>query len=268
MTSSSQGASVEVMGGPVRYWEGGEGPTLVFLHGAGSIGESWVGAFPLLSRDSRVLLPDLPGFGLSPDNPKLRTFRDLGAACLEFVERTARGPVDLLGNSMGGGLAAGIALERPDLFRSLVLIAPGGLHPREDVATEVKRVLPGELNRAVFQHPERVAREFPKLRPEEVRARRATTRAALARWFSGGLDPLPYQRLRVPTLVVWGREDRILPVAWAEEIARGIPGARAAVLEDCGHAPHLELPEQFTDLVRAFHAKLPPARSLSPRVGA
>lgn len=258
---------LDLWGSPVHLWEGGTGsPTLCFLHGAGSIGQVWSGAFPILARRSRVLLPDLPGFGLSPDNPKLTSFRELAASIAELLQREGRGPVDLIGNSMGGGVATGIALERPELVRSLVLVAPGGLHARENAREEAEKVTPGEVNRWLFHRPERAAREFPTYSPEEVRARWAGTRRALRRWLSEGLEPLPFQKLSVPTLVVWGREDRILPSAWAKEIAANIPGARAEILEDCGHVPQLELPEQFSRVVEEFLRSLPAPPATVARV--
>lgn len=244
--------SVSVRGSSLHLWEGGSGPPLVFLHGAGSIGQRWVGAFPQLALRHRVLLPDLPGFGRSPDLPDLRTFTDLAAVVEEFLRQEVDGPVDLLGNSMGGGIAAGIALRSPELVRRLVLVAPGGLIEREDRHREAAQVRPGEVNRALFHRLERAQGEFPTLRPEEVRERWKQTRAVLDRWMRNGLEPLPFERIRSPTLVVWGREDRILPASWAEEIARRIPGARAVVLEDCGHVPQLELPREFCQAVEPF----------------
>lgn len=250
-----------VRGGPVHLWVGGSGPSLLFLHGAGSIGQSWTASFPLLARHHRVLLPDLPGFGLSPDNDRIETFAELAEAIAELIRDRAGPPIDLAGNSMGGGLAAGVALAHPELVRSLILVAPGGLLEREDTRSEADRLVPGEVNRGLFHRPERGAATFPTLTPEEVRARWAATRRALKRWLAQGLTPVPFDRLRVPTLVLWGREDRILPSSWASEIADRIPAARAVVLDDCGHVPQLELPEAFTATVEAFLSTLPAGRS-------
>ena len=260
MTATPEGhqRTVELRGSPVHLWEGGTGRPLFFLHGAGSIGQGWVGTFPLLARHHRVFLPDLPGFGLSADNPRLRSFRDLGESLAELVGKEGGGPVDLMGNSMGGGLATGVALARPDLVHSLVLVAPGGLHEREDMNAEAARVVPGEVNQWLFHRPERGMASFPTLTPAQVRERWKATRAALARWVQLGFEHLPCEKLRVPTLLVWGKEDRILPSSWAVELADRIPGARAVVLDDCGHVPHLELPEPFTNVVETFYSGLPP----------
>lgn len=258
---------MEVRGAPVHLWEGGQGPPLVFLHGAGSIGQEWVGAFPLLARHRRVIVPDLPGFGLSDDNPALATFRDLAEALAMLLREVGGGPVDLMGNSMGGGIATGIALERPELLRSLLLVAPGGLHEKEDMRREAARVVPGEVNKWLFHRPERAAPDFPRLSPEEVRARWSRTRGALARWTERGFEKLPFERLSLPTLVIWGREDRILPSSWAPEIAERIPGGRAVVLEDCGHVPQLEVPLPFAEVVEAFLSSLPSCGRASTMLG-
>ncbi|MDE1819403.1 MAG: alpha/beta hydrolase [Euryarchaeota archaeon] len=248
---------VDLEGSPVHLWEGGEGPPLVFFHGAGSIGQGWVGAFPLLAQHHRVILPDLPGFGLSPDNPRLKNFRDLGAALIELLRSEGRGRVDLMGNSMGGGIAAGIALEHPELVRGLVLAAPGGLHENENMHAEAARVVPGEVNQWLFYRPERGRESFPTLSPEEVRTRWRSTRQALGRWVQQGFVKLDYPKLKVPTLIVWGRQDRILPSQWAIELSERIPGSRAVVLEECGHIPQLELPGEFTQIVEGFLSTLP-----------
>ncbi len=257
--------TMEIEGMPVHLWEGGSGRPLLFLHGAGSIGQGWVGAFPLLSRHHRVILPDLPGFGLSPDNPRLRSFRELSSALVELLRQEARGePVDLMGNSMGGGVAAGIALAHPELLRGLVLVAPGGLHVDEDMQAEASRVVPGEVNQWLFHRPERVRSGFPTLTPEEVRSRWKNTRQALARWTASGFVKVDYQKLKVPTLLIWGREDRILPSSWAPEIAGGIPGGRAVILEDCGHVPQLEVPGPFAEVVENYLSTLGPSADREP----
>ncbi len=251
--------TVELEGMPVHLWEGGAGRPLLFLHGAGSIGQGWVGAFPALSEHHRVLLPDLPGFGLSPDNPRIRTFRELSTAVVELLREVSGGEkVDLMGNSMGGGVAAGIALAHPELLHSLLLVAPGGLYESEDMRAEASRVVPGEVNQWLFHRPERARSGFPTLTPEEVRARWKQTREALNRWSTNGFVKVAYRGLKVPTLLIWGREDRILPSSWAPEIAEGIPGARAVVLEDCGHVPQLEVPGPFTKVVEDYLSSLGP----------
>jgi pimeloyl-ACP methyl ester carboxylesterase len=244
-----------------------------------------------LSRTGHLIAPDLPGFGYSPPG-RAYTVRSHAHVITEVIERLSR-PATLIGNSLGGLVVIRAAHDRPDLVKRMVLVAPAG-PPRLDdqrLDSMVARRLvlqglpiagPLMINRywkatspavqlrdtlaVVCSHPERIPAEVLARSLELAAARRKQPWAVEALVRSGrsaGAMLAARQRFRVtlkeitvPTLIIQGAEDRIIPGSGVEWIAGVRPDWTLEVMEDCGHCPQLEAPVRFTDIVERWTESL------------
>jgi pimeloyl-ACP methyl ester carboxylesterase len=262
---------VEIDGLPIRYLAGGEGPSLVLLHGAGDNALDWQWVMPTLAATHRVYAPDLPG---SPDSA--RPAADYSPAFFErfvaaFVDALDIGRATFVGNSLGGLIALRLALSEPERAGALVLVDSAGLGRAVNPAfTSVnvpglgEAALPfwrtpvGAYQRAwgrtalLFAHPPgSVPREWVAeqcrlaLSPGYLEAHLAVLRTQVG--FGGQrevlVDQLPL--LEIPTLVVWGAGDRVFPESQARVAAARLQEGSLAVVPDCGHMPHVECPDRF-----------------------
>ena len=267
---------VDIKGTPVRYCEIGSGPPLVFVHGLSGAWQNWLENIPHFARRHRVIALDLPGFGASPMpdwDPSIRAYgRLVGDFCDELgVERC-----DLVGNSMGGFISAEVAISDPERVDRLVLasaagisaarmarapattgarfaaaLAPYAFRWREQALT--RPLLRHYTLRGVFYKPNALR---PEILWENIHAGLdAPGFAAAVRGLVGYdfTDRLP--EIEVPTLIVWGRQDRVVPPADAHEFKRLIPNSRLVVFDRCGHVPQLEKPARFNALLEEFLAE-------------
>ena len=264
-------ASVD--GHRLRYVRTGRGPTVVLIHGLGASLHTWKDVIPGLAPDHDVIALDLPGFGLS-DRPSDLALEDLPSAVLGLMDRLAVRRASLVGNSMGGSTAVLVAAGAPDRVSGLVLVDAAGfdlapadrprlvrlaMSPLGQAASLLpgKRLLVELALRQVFHDPalvtgERVAEYLDAVRQPGSFAALRSLGASL-----GGRDAVvsdALARVTAPTLVVWGRDDRWIPLAHAGRFARAIAGARSAVIEDSGHVPQEEQPRELLRLLREFLA--------------
>lgn len=267
---------VTVAGRPVNVVELGDGPPVVFVHGLSGSWQNWLENLPELARDHRVVALDLPGFGESALPAERISMDGYAATVLAVLDALGIDAADLVGNSMGGLVSLEVALQAPGRVRRLVLVSPAGISAegligdRAMVAlrraerlitgynvfwgTRAERVsrragLRRQLLRASAAHPELLP---PALASEQLKVSgRPGFLDALEAIVTTSLRP----RLRdvtAPTLIVWGREDRMVPVADAERFARELPDVRVTVYADTGHVAMLERPERFNADLRAF----------------
>jgi len=265
-----------LVGGPTT----GERPPVVLLHGGGldSAAVSWREAIPALAADRRVYAPDLPGYGDSdpPDaQPSIEYYVDVVRRFLDAVDVASAA---LVGISMGGGVALGVALAAPERVERLALVDAyglGGTVPGGRLSYWFTRLpLVTELTYAVLRRSRwAVARTLgailgpgkvtPALVDEVVELVREPRAGETFRWFQR-TEVLP-GRLRtdyvdrlpdvvVPTLVLHGEHDPLVPVAWAVRAGTLLPDAEVRVLPGCGHWPPREDAERFNDLLGAFLA--------------
>jgi pimeloyl-ACP methyl ester carboxylesterase len=268
---------IEVEGLPTRYLAAGDGPPLLLLHGVGDNAFDWQWVMPALAHTYRVYALDLPGSGGSakplPDySPAF--FTRFAAAFLGAlgVERAA-----VVGNSLGGLVGLRLALSDPERVAALGLVSSGGLggevtyalrslalpgYGKLAVAWGKRR--PGAAQRALgrsallFARPWRVPREWIKEQyrlarlPGFLEAQLATVRAQVG--LRGQREVLVdrLSHLKVPTLVVWGARDRVLPYSHGQEAAARLPEGTLELIPDCGHAPHVEQPERFVSGLGEF----------------
>jgi pimeloyl-ACP methyl ester carboxylesterase len=260
-TGSPSEEYVTVAGARIHLRRGGQGRPLVWLHSVeGDLG--WLQSHRLLAERFTVYAPTYPGFGASERPPWLETVADLARFNLWLLQELGLERVILAGHFLGGWLAAEMAVMCPHVVDRLVLVDAAGLKPETGEILDIFLYGVAETRRLSFfdaeQAPEYAAhfgRERTSAEKEiELRDQEMATRLC---WKPYMYDPsLPHllPRLRTPALVVWGREDRIVPLECAERYQRAIPGARLAVIERCGHLPHLERPRELAAQVLDFLA--------------
>ncbi len=253
--SAPEERSVEVNGRACRVWEKGSGEPLGYLGGLrGPV--RWTPLLDRLSESRRVVVPSLPGFAGGLGHDQLDTLLDWVTATLELIEGAGLEGEDLVGASVGGTLAAELAaLQR---VKRLVLIAPFGLYEESEPVTDLWATPPGDTS-LLASRPDALAEFLAKPEDEDpvewlVMLTRANEAAARLLWptTDTGLARR-LRRIRVPTLIVWGSEDRIVPASYAKRFADGISGPTSVKsIEGAGHAADLDAPDAVGDAILEF----------------
>jgi pimeloyl-ACP methyl ester carboxylesterase len=269
---------VQARGIETFYLEAGQGPPIVLLHGLGATNASMLPTLADLSRDYRVLAPDLPGFGGS-GKPFARYHPLFFARWLSsFLSAAGVERAHLVGNSMGGRIAIETALRTPERIDRLVLYAPSMAFRRLRAFVPIVRLLAAEMGalpmmvpratvltvlRTLFADPGRLADAWYDAAADEFLRVFATARGRIA-FFSAARQIYIEEaygargfwhrlgRLRRPALFLWGDRDRLVPHAFARHVEAVVPQAESIVLEDCGHVPQFEHPRLTHQLVRRF----------------
>jgi pimeloyl-ACP methyl ester carboxylesterase len=250
---SFQQSFLEVDGCRVNLRRGGAGEPLLFLHGASGAPV----ILPFMERLAQrfdVLVPEHPGYGLSDEPAWLDNIHDLAYFYLDLIRALDLRNVTLVGNSMGGWMAMEIAVRDTSRLRSVVLVSPAGIAAPGVQPADIFLMSDEQLVRNLFHDPKLAeARLAAPVTPEalDISLKNKHTTAKLA-WEPRLHDPhLPkwLHRIDVPVKLLWGREDRILPVALVEAYRRLLPRAQIHVIEGAGHLPHVEKPDEFVELV-------------------
>ena len=233
---------------PLHAWTAGEGPPLWALHGTGGSGKVWFHQSRRFAERWRVIAPDLPGYGQSGQPASVRSVDDVAGWLARWLPRLSGEPAVVMGHSMGGRVALQIALEHPELVRALVLVNASGLHLPHAPALSPRELGPEGFIRALYHRPsvrslEAAVREAERWWPTLERL----TRSPLRRDWHERLA-----EVRVPTLVVWGLEDGLIPWEHALAFRDGIPDARLVPVPDSGHVPMLERPGEVNRALAAF----------------
>jgi len=258
----------------VNYVESGEGPPVLMVHGLGGSWRNWLENMPYLARNHRVIALDLPGFGTSPLPDRQVTIDSYGDFLVEFADALdLDAQTALVGHSMGGFIATEAAIARPERFSSLVLVAAAGITyasikpSQKDMARViVKAMMPiasGSLERGftrsrlrsaqfagVFAHPTRISREMLWELGSYAMDAPGLIQAAYALAGYDTRDRLP--EIRIPTLLIWGNRDLLVPVPAAFAYRRKIPDAELSLLDETGHMIQMERPARFNDDVEEF----------------
>lgn len=269
----SEGRLLDVHGQKVHVVDQGEGPPLLLLHGFGGSTYSWRRLIPELSKEYRVVALDLNGFGFTERPEELAAYTGEGQIALArgVMEELGLPSVHLVGHSYGGALALTFAYRHPERVRSLVLLdaaAPTYLTSRRRTVVGMPGVSalflrglalrPSSVRRALkrsFADDSEVSAELveeyvTRLRVDgAVRAYRGLT-APLP-----GLEaeePVPFEEIRQPSLVVWGAEDHVISVEKGRSATALLPRGRFVVLPRCGHAPMEECPEPLLTEMESF----------------
>lgn len=277
--------TISVHGHEVSYRSGGEGPVVLLVHGMAGSSTSWLPIMEDLGRHVTFLAPDLPGHGRSE---KPRGDYSLGAQAgflRDFLGALGHERATVVGTSLGGGIAMQFAYQHPERCERLVLVCAGGLGDEVMPLLRVLAVPGAEYVMPVAFHPfvrstvETVAGWFGKvgLRPapatEEMWRSYTSladpdTRSAFVQTLRAvvdhkgqrvsAMDKL-YLAEDVPTLIIWGADDPVIPVAHAHEAAAAMPGAALEIMDGCGHFPYTEDPRRFWQLLIEFMSSTEPA---------
>ncbi|HEX3954070.1 MAG TPA: alpha/beta hydrolase [Stellaceae bacterium] len=250
---------VTVDGATIRLFRGGpaksEVSPIVFLHGAGGH-TGWMPFLEELSQRCAVFAPEHPGFGQSDDPPWLDNVGDLAYFHLDLLKALDLDRVHLIGTSLGGWIAAEMAVRSTARLASLTLVCAVGITANGEPIPDIFRMPTEENLRRFYADAERAARRLGDMARADmavVAKKRATVmRLAyrprfhnpdLAKWL---------HRIDVPTLLLWGAEDGLVPPAFGEAYRALIPGSRLVVLPNAGHAPFDEQKDAFLAAFRDF----------------
>ena len=253
-----------VQAGPYRlhYLQTGAGPSLVLVHGlASNAAQDWGRLLAPLGRRFQVYAPDLPGFGESERPPGADYAIPMQVEALRaFMAAVGLDKARVVGISMGGWIAARLAGEHPEMVERLLLVAAAGMRPdAEPIPVDalfprdedgVRRLVATVRHKAPVP-PSFVARDIlaRRLREEWIVRRTVESMGAGRDWLNGTLG-----RAKMPVLIVWGKQDRLIPVAYASKLEAEFPRADLKVLDGCGHVPMADCPEAFDREMMPFLA--------------
>jgi len=266
--------SVTVEGRAWPYLEGGDPakPTLLLVHGFSGDKDNWSFLAPYLTRDYHVVAPDLPGFGENERNPALAYDIAAQTARLKaFADALGLQRPHIAGNSMGGWIALRYALDYPDALASLILLDNAGVNGTNESDLQ-KQAANEDYNPLVLASLEDADRLVAMVvhKPSHIPQRLKPVLYADALRYRDQLDaafwviatemrdhPLNDRlgEVKVPTLIIWGRHDRLIDVSCVAELERGIAGSRSHVFEHVGHVPMVEDPKATAAVMREFLAK-------------
>lgn len=245
----------------ISYLRGGRGQPLLYLHGLAGWGR-WETYHMALGITNFVYAPQLPGWSDGQIPPSLLSVADYARLFVQFLDALGLRQVDLVGHSFGGWIALHLAVAQPERVSRLVVVDPMGLDIPSAPALNLDHIDEDAFLRAAFaQTGEVVIRgDFAGVR-EDVRRgpefeRQWKSREIIVRLVRGQYTDSDLMNrlttITADTLVVWGREDKVVPWQQGEVLARSIPRAKFAVIADAGHTPMREKRETFQRIVRDF----------------
>ena len=260
-----------------RYWTAGDtGPNVVLIHGLGRFVEEWLPNIDTFAAHNRVYALDLPGHGHT-DKPLSGSYRllDIAGFVHDFLVALDIRPVHVIGHSLGGGIALQLILQFPEAVDKLVLVCSAGLGKEATLVLRIASVpwLGEILTRPSLNGTKRLLKEFVNDRalltddfvelnyrmaalPGAQQAVLKTLRSAgnLFGQYNETYRPIVenLELIKCPVLIIWGRQDRVLPITHGQAAEKVLPNARLKILEGCGHLPMLEHTQLFNDTILDF----------------
>jgi len=252
--------TLEAAGGPVQLVKGGQGePLLIFRDEIGD--HSWLRYHEALAQDYTLYIPSHSGLGETKRQEWIMNIRDLAGWYLEVLDDLGLDQVNAMGFSLGGWLAAEIATMCPHIFKKLVLVGPVGIRPPTGEIFDMFLVVAQQFITAGFLDPESVP-EFTAICPDEPTPEQvdaweeARVEASRMGWKPYmhylGMPNLLHRIKSLPTLIVWGRQDGIVPLSAGQVYQESIKDSRLVVINDCGHRPEIEKADEFVRVVKEF----------------
>lgn len=256
MSKGCEFDEITVAGTRIHLRRKGTGRALLFLHGI-------VGAVPTapffdrLAIDHTILIPDHPGFGRSDLPQWLRGIGDMAYFYLDFIEQLGLRDLDIIGHSLGGWIAAEVAIRDTRMVRSLTLISPAGVRRKGTQPGDFYLWSPQERASNLVYDQGLVPKIFSIADDQaslETELKNAYAGARLA-WQPRFHNPELQRwlhRIRIPVQIIWGEQDKLLPLEIAEIWTDALPDARLSTISNCGHLPHVERPDETLSVARSF----------------
>lgn len=276
---------VSIHGHSVGYRMAGSGPVLLLIHGIAGSSAAWREVMPTLAERFTVIAPDLIGHGHSAKPMGDYSLGAYASGMRDLLGALGVERASIVGQSFGGGVALQLAYQHPECCERLVLVDSGGLG--REVSWMLRfMTLPGseylmpilfpsfvrergnELSRRLHRQGVRLGR-VAEMWNAYASLTESANRHAFVRTLRGVIDPSGqtvsandrlYLAAQMPTLIVWGAQDTIIPVSHAYSAHQAIPGSKLVVIDDAGHFPHVETPERFLEVLLDFIDTTEPAR--------
>ena len=262
MTTSTETHAIEqiqVADRRVHYLKGGSGdPVLVLHHSIGNPG--WLPFYEQLAETFTVYVSDLPGYGQSERPEWARDPRDIAILMLQMLNKAGLGSLPVVGLGFGGWIAAEMATMSQSRISALVLVGAAGIRPEEGEILDQMLIDYHEYVQAGFHDEAKYREEFadedgeqpaPEVRELWDFSREMTARLTWKPYMQSRRLPHLLQEVRTPALLVWGDDDRVVPISSGRIYERSLPNARLEVVESCGHLVDLEQPKRLAELVVA-----------------
>ncbi|HEY3839793.1 MAG TPA: alpha/beta hydrolase [Bryobacteraceae bacterium] len=259
------GKNATVLGFRLHYREMGRGPTVVLVHGLGADGTRWERNIVPLSRNFRVIALDQIGFGQSDKPMANYNNRMLSEFLVRFLSSIEVTKATLIGNSMGAQVALRVAVQHPEIVGRLVLVDGGnvrsaGTSEPQPMAPERQRIMNGVTSEEMREllglliHDKNLITDRMI---DETLMTHLQSSYAIGKILEAGpkLNSLSEEEVRTvksPTLIIWGKNDALTGPAAGERLAKVIPGSRRVVIDDAGHMPQWERPNEFNRVVAEF----------------
>jgi pimeloyl-ACP methyl ester carboxylesterase len=265
------------VGGVALYHEShGTGSPILFLHGLGTSTHSWRHLIQPLSKQHKLILVDLKGFGKSPkprDNDY--SIQDQAELIYQFILRNNLSQLTIVGHSLGGGVALLTAIklseQEPGRLASLILISSASYHQDLPLFIEIlRRPFLGPLAFSLLTNKkkvrmilERAYYDDKKISKDQVQAYTTPLNSSggenalietAKKIIPSNIDEITaaYKNIRFPTLILWGRQDKIVPAKVGEKLHQALPNSQLVIIDRCGHIPHEEKPEEAINIISNF----------------
>jgi pimeloyl-ACP methyl ester carboxylesterase len=240
----------------IRVMRGGRGAPLLLLHGAGGAG-IWLPYMEKLAQHFSLIVPEHPGFGASDTPEWLDTVGDLAYFYLDVIEQLGLTGVTVVGNSLGGWIGAEIAVRDCTRLKALVLSAAAGIHVKGVAKGDVFLWSPEQVVRNMYYDQKLAEAALARPVSEEQQFEGMKNRLTLAKlaWQPRLYNPDLHKwlhRISVPTLLLWGDHDMVIPPACGPAYQQLIPGAKLEVFKNCGHLPQIERTDDYVGRIVAF----------------
>lgn len=261
-TQSSNASTIAVADTQVEIFTGGSGSPLVFLHGAGG-NAGWQPWHDELSHTHTVYVPSQPGFNGTERPDWVYTITDVAHFNLEMIQTLGLDSYILMGSSMGGWVAAEMAAMCPPGLKALILVDAAGIKPEQGEIAEIFMCSSETRLKQRFFDPSQVPdyehytqSPTPEAQVVEHANREMASRLCWKPYLHNFSLPYYLRKVSTPTLIVWGREDAIIPVECGELYQQALPHATLTIIDRCGHSPANEKPQDFLAAVTTFLAGL------------
>ncbi|MDE1830412.1 MAG: alpha/beta hydrolase [Thaumarchaeota archaeon] len=256
---------ITVHGNKMRYVEDGSGPDIVLIHGLGSQAERWANVIPILSENHHVIAPDLIGFGFS-DKPQVDyTPQYFVQFIFGLLQELGIKKTVMIGSSLGGQIVAEAAACDGTMIKKIVLISPTGtmritnptldayvmaaLYPQRDLIRNAYQMMAGDKKNV---DESTIARFHEAMSRPNAKMAFLSTVIGFKHWPAISTR---LQTISIPSLVVWGSKDTMIPIEFADEYVNNLKNCKFIVMEGCGHRPHVEEPSKLVDVMLEFLGK-------------